>query len=637
MKTARVLSYVSLTAILFVSPIAAGVRIVRTTCQGTSNFSDPLCLIHSGSEPGKLNTHRGISTPFENYACTFVDPLPPDSTPTSIDAVVYGGSNLTTAVGNVSLRWQDGQEPVLLTEQFAIDRWPECGGTISPNFGGGIPYSAGIPHYTSKYGFPGATGVNTIILRTDGFMSIEDIDVVVAYRTAGTVTFDLTAPTKILLHNYRKDLGGYPSPQQVADGVMEITGIAKGINGAPLAGETVYFAAEDVPDTAPYAAVAPGPNDNLDPTHPKGRMSPNYAVTGSDGTFKTVFVASDHVAGDNYQIAAALDDPQLQCGANCVRSGVLTTWRRAYLEVDEMRKQGTLITYPALAGADGVYVNDRTGLHAGVSVVLLHAPSRRRDQPNDVDGFYEERHAIASVRRNNSGSSSGTWFVEFTQPLAKEFDPDPSSNASFPIGDAISVDTANPIFRANLSYMQALYDDAFLEYVIVPESHVQVPYYQRLNPTMQLFVSEKWMRSKTHYPDVPPNHGLCLIANEGDQPAVGVSLGTTHGTKYSAVWQGTIDVVTSPSYHLLVSGHDPVKVGGEVLVHELAHQWAVDLTTAGHCSYSSFRNSAKFCEMNSPGNSAEYDDGQVAFHYVRNGAAIDSEYMTIRTSTEPKP
>ena len=49
-------------------------------------------------------------------------------------------------------------------------------------------------------------------------------------------------------------------------------------------------------------------------------------------------------------------------------------------------------------------------------------------------------------------------------------------------------------------------------------------------------------------------------------------------------------------------------------------------------------NPSLFCQGNGPQNSGQYDDGHYAFHYIgTTPATADSEYMTIRKASEPRP
>lgn len=80
-------------------------------------------------------------------------------------------------------------------------------------------------------------------------------------------------------------------------------------------------------------------------------------------------------------------------------------------------------------------------------------------------------------------------------------------------------------------------------------------------------------------------------------------------------------------------------MSGEVLVHELAHQWNVNSAYPDHeCTRNSYDSAGLFCQGNGPQNSGQYDDGHYTFHYIgTTPATADSEYMTIRKAPEPRP
>ena len=191
-------------------------------------------------------------------------------------------------------------------------------------------------------------------------------------------------------------------------------------------------------------------------------------------------------------------------------------------------------------------------------------------------------------------------------------------------------------FRLNTAYVRAAFAEAYTDLIMLPSNGVGVPLYENMPATAMIFAAAKWLAARTST-IVPSNTGLAVAAaTRVPLPAPGknapapLALGTTVGP-YSYVWRESIDEATSGL------------TSGEVLVHELAHQWNVN---SGYpereCTHDSYDNAALFCQGNGPENSGQYDDGHVAFHYNKPAPAAppadaDSEYITIRKASEPRP
>jgi hypothetical protein len=258
-------------------------------------------------------------------------------------------------------------------------------------------------------------------------------------------------------------------------------------------------------------------------------------------------------------------------------------------------------------------------------------------------GFYTEEHVITDVRRNRNNAIPGAFEIELDTPLTKPFVTD-IQIGGMQLGDAIanlSRPGGDPVYHLNEAYVKSAFADAYVDVVTAPTSGVILPLYENMTEQNMVFVSSKWFAARTS-PAHPPNNGLAVAGGTRASLAAtnALSLGTTAGP-YSYVWNENIDTATSGphSQYPLLSGHNADKTRGEVLVHELAHQWNVNSGYANNeCNRNAYSTPTKFCQGNGPQNSGQYDDDFVQFHYVgTTPATADSEYMTMRRADDPRP
>jgi hypothetical protein len=462
--------------------------------------------------------------------------------------------------------------------------------------------------------------------------------------------FRLVAPdTQVLTHRYgagiNADLTKYPGKLQTTDG--ELTMRLRTVRALP--GTVVHLKVADPPQSSAYGAPN-AKDDNID----VGRGIINGANTATvtlpeHGAVDFVLQGTLNVSGDNYQVQASADpalasDPNFVCDAAhfCQKSQVITAWKRFYLELNEMYRDSQLIARAVLPGERFVYVNER-GFGRNDQVRLIHAPSYQRNTPGDSVGFYSEDHVIRRVRRNQNPNIPGTFEIELQNGVLGSYKTD-NPVAGTPLGDAIvNLSNGDPFFHMDEQYVTGAFAEAFVDVVKIGTNGVGIPHYEAMTNNNMIFAAAKWFFLRETIL-IPPNSGFAVAAatraplDPPNQNAL--SLGTTLGP-YSYVWRQSINEATAGPRHQfpLTSGHNPSLMSGEVLVHELAHQWNVNPNyIVGECTQNSYADSTRYCQMNSPENSAQYDDTKVKFHYVGTTPMnADSEYMTIRRADEPKP
>src|SRR5258708_5819755 len=269
-----------------------------------------------------------------------------------------------------------------------------------------------------------------------------------------------------------------------------------------------------------------------------------------------------------------------------------------YIEMDEMYRDGQLLTSRSLIGESVVYVNGR-GFHKGDSVRLIPAPSFSRTEPQDVDGFYSEDRVVVAVARNQNQSLTGAYAITLDKPLTLPYFLDGQYLTS-QLGDAIvSLNSSDPLYHFNDQYLGGAFGEAFVQTVKANTSGVGLPLYASMSPDDMTYAGGKWFAARESGA-TPSNYGLAVAA-AARVPLPGtttdVSLGTTRGSQ-SYVWRKTIDDLTSAprSKSPLLSRLDPNIVSGEVLVHEVAHQWNVNPTYPNsECDKKSYADPSKWC------------------------------------------
>ncbi|MEA2571166.1 MAG: hypothetical protein QOI24_3167 [Acidobacteriota bacterium] len=457
--------------------------------------------------------------------------------------------------------------------------------------------------------------------------------------------FDLVVrSTKVLTHKFGASLGAaavYPNGQ-TTDGELPITLVTR----AAAPGTQIYLRVVDPEDAAAYSKP-PQKNDNVD----TGRGTISGARTATvtlpqTGGVDVILQTSLNASGDNYQVQASANpsiqtDPSFVCDWTtfCQSSGNITAWKRLYVEMDEMYRTSSLVGERSLVGATTIYTDG--SFSRGNNVRMIHAPSFGRADAADTAGFYSEDRVILNVAKNSNPAHKGKYAITLDKALTQPYYLD-IVVLNTQLGDAIVnlSQNADPLYHFDPQYVAGAFAEAFVEVITSPTGGVGVPFYAAMNDGSMAAVGNKWFAAKTG-PSTPSNFGLAIAASTRASLTTpnALSLGTTGGI-FSYVWRQTIDTATAgpKSKYPLTSGLNATTVSGEVLVHELAHQWNVNTGYPGNeCDKKSYANAVNYCHGNGPQNSGQYGDGIIKFHYVGSSPAnADSEYMTIRKAADPR-
>jgi hypothetical protein len=519
---------------------------------------------------------------------------------------------------------------------------------------------------TTPEGFSGynVRGANSVQIGTGSQQAaVELVDLVVTYLPPRNFDFDPNEFTPksertILISKQRND-DTYTSPRQLRDREIPIVVRVNGPTG-PVPGQTVYFKVNDPPSEAvdaPYAfdrrqddnddsagGVLTGANiTQIGPD----RVS---AVSDFDGYVRMTLTVTNYAAGDNYQIEASADS-SFTCPNGCDKSGVITAWKRIYVESDRMFRAGTFLTRdfsPCTAEpcptTSILHVQNTDVIGRATRLRLLHGP--RFSSP--VRTAYFEDVSVVRVSKPNKT-------IEVSRVNQPYFGPEENP---FIVGriepflaDAVGVISAPAgndadFFLANTINVSQLMTPSFVETVWLTNDPVPfVPFSASVlgagvDSDQSALTALKWF----HHANVP-NHEHVLAGRQGRDA---VEMGITRarlGANWSWIWvQSVID-------HAPRRGNREWALNGEVTAHEVAHLWQVNpavSVTGGHCgtnqsptSPRAWNNAQLFCVMQSPydspncggGTCPEFYDGIVAFHY--NGTS--SEHIDIRRRPDPLP
>lgn len=618
----------------------------------------------SGDESGAIAQTRTIWD--ENWAY-FDDPVPFGGIVTRIEATLWGydwwggGSALVDMALAERHTWgQTVHAPLLAPFQTLwIAGFTQCGsaapGTTMPAWPTQTAtFSTGIPGYV--YATSAVSGRNYIRIWSTA-IEFEAIELKIHYEPPPTIAFDLTeaspdAERRVLIHRWREESDySYPSSFQRQlpgtsnadrDGKVLISGFVRRANGTPVPKQTIYLRIVDPPDDvsrAPYVNNLAHGGDNS--AFLSGMISPPTVMSDDNGRFQAVLQGSA-VAGDNYRVQASTV-PNFSyssaCSAanNCYSTGVLTMWKRVYLEYDRMFRAGSFISSPAVANQNRIEnLSNEARYRQGDTISVIHASRAGEPEGN----YYREEAIIADVIENRPNDTA-TLILQ--APLRNTYVP---ASPAY-LGDAVGIirrQNRPDCYDLRLDYARALFDTAYVEYVPLLDRDnpsPYLPYIETLYAATAKPLAEMWRSSKvastTGAWSALPNHQHLLA---GSEMVTAVEQGETlvdAGINYSWIW---VDRVEGGGY----ANPAQWRKIGEHVAHELGHQWHSNQDKrqafgSAHCDpFRRYHNDANFCTMHSKADSSEFHDGRVAFHYVvaPNGV-VDSEYVFIRRRTEPIP
>jgi hypothetical protein len=470
-----------------------------------------------------------------------------------------------------------------------------------------------------------------------------------------TFAFDLSPSMsqRLLIHKRAEDT--YPSPWQVETGFTDrprfrFRGAVTATTGSAEA--DVWLRVIDPADPSLYLP-ARSPNDNQDPS-PKGVLMPRGCADPScrapagqplrihaspGGTVEVELEATDRYAGDDYYLEASFD-AGFTCataGANgadtCARSGLVTAWKRAYVETDRMFRNGSLLTDSiAEGGADPTVLKvasvagfrARKGRNPGSSVMIVHA-SRGAGQP----AYFEPEPGDPPLTVDSVDKK--TLAVTLSRPLKHAYQAASPIWRSDGVGIVTGVDS-NDYFTPNGSLAPSLFSGAFVDWVPAPAEAGEcgcLPFFANFTDPFandRIDMANLW---NDHFgdPDVFHLVGASRSGDEiGERPI---------GTRVALIYLLRIE-----TFKFI----NRANLNATSAAHELTHAWDVNsgFNKDGHCDQNEYADPSRLCLMR-PGNDwldihndilPQFYDGHVEFHFKSTAPGV-SEYFEIRRHTEP--
>src|ERR1051326_71180 len=660
-----------------------------------------------------LSAHGGFTTTYstaaaENNTFLFDDFLPPSAVLAyvSVSLSILGDgcatSNTFAVYLNQGFPGVDPYSTTIGTDYAAGDDMRSCQtpaqfeetGRVSPAL-----LTPDIAPYVR-----GGTNAITVVEQPTGSCSafIEYVVVTLSYYDGNlpVVGFDLSAASsedqrKVLMHRWRSETAyPYLSSFQVAaaqndtgrDGHIQVSATVTDASGIPLSGMDLYVRVVDPPDPSTYLPAGESrwgdnPYGYFAFTIPWAPNTPDYGwqpVT-SDGAGRISLplpvggqgIPSFMPAGDNVQVqASAIFLPFISPGrctaaVGCYASGVITSWRRVYIERDRMFKAGAFLTGNAVHGTT---ILDVTSISAfsnastnnPIAAVLIHGHSRSALSPQN----YMETVLVKKA--------AGTKLT-LTQPLRYDYfavrsSVDPSlwagdaigkyaSDADlFPTDLSLAVDFFGAKFWQNPPACDSLYTDFMVlaegsagpNPPLAPNMVPYIPFVSACTPTLAycLEVAERFFDSRSGRQTLPGHqHFISSAADSPDIQHWTAALGNTckdaDGICGNSGAAGTVLI-----YDVAIgwTGLSLTPMLQEISAHELAHTFDVNQANApdyGHCTAQQPQpggpmasNQTGHCLMNGNRTNAERTDSRIGFHV---SPWETSEYRRIRARPDPIP
>jgi len=410
--------------------------------------------------------------------------------------------------------------------------------------------------------------------------------------TASTLKSVIPAgDTKVYISTTYDDV--YASSHQKEDASITITAEVK----PPYHGISVNFRVLDPPDPSGYVTGADG--DNRDSVN-KGSFSRNShvdvtsAVTNSNGIARVTLYTTERYAGDNYRVKAWIGEEE---DAYPVFSGIITAWKRIYLEEDRMCRRGGVLydsygatgkcggaDQPECCGTDPqlpcnqikVYDWTTDTISSGNSIKIF-------DETKPFESSTSEIRTIQSLTDNGDGTKTITLDKDLSHSYYASSRSGSPAMPTFTNGHSGGIclaETYDSSFfnadtsRLNRPDMTGPFDDAFVSFATIPDGSGVVPYlpgefFAGSNNHSKFNFSRIWFKnfqsSGSGTPPTPAKRNILHI------------VGATEWSDYLGyAWQGyDLTYIMVKRIEDIFSSNALV-VNRDTTAHEMGHQFSVN-------------------------------------------------------------
>lgn len=420
------------------------------------------------------------------------------------------------------------------------------------------------------------------------------------------ITIEPSSPTRVWISKTRWD-DGYPTNLQTLDRQIKIT--AK-VTPVPDPQRTIYFRVVDPPEISPYAdgTVIGTWCDNRD-TNPNsgvfttGNIVASALTDQNTGEASVTLQVTDHFAGDDYIVQASFDNWTLSNTTKALaQTGIITAWKRAYIEKDKMLRQGGLLSQDAPAGSTSIFAYDWAVFPevpvclggSGCGSLPGGAPCYQIDVFDSVinyEGPHDQPYVgyitcpIGGILELHLVKADGSSY-----PLSYGYtsSPYPSFEGGIPtqtMGNSGGFGVfGSAFYEAEIGDQWSTYDDAFVEFWTPPEGGATTAYlppaFFNTTPLPAMYrYSQVWFNNKVPLPpsndwmNSPHNyfHLMGVSAWTTPKPLFGY---THHNADASYVFVAVIE--GPPPNACGTDVNCQINVRRSTALHEIVHQFYVN-------------------------------------------------------------
>ena len=466
---------------------------------------------------------------------------------------------------------------------------------------------------------------------------------------AAPLSLDPHDPACLWITKQRSD-DQYPVPSiQSGDHQVVVTAT---VTPVPTSQKTIYFRVSDPPDSAPYGD---GTHTGFWCDNKDSSATNNHAklwdagssswkdVVGVDASLTTgkasvTLNTSDRYAGDNYVVQASFDN--WGGGATTptmTETGVITNWKRIYIEKDKMFRRGGLLSRDASPGATIIYIaKDPTGTGNRIDNINLNDTIEIFDTSSTYEGAHDRACVIGldasystyemQVLLGNPDCSGG--YAGLTQTYCCSVDSG-SHQITFADGtrSAGVGGACDGFYEADLTAFWRAFNDPFVQFWAPPDGAGAVPF---LNDAY----ADRWQFNWLWFAHKNQTNYIHLVG-AGDN----VNLGSTwriHSVspyeryRCSIIYVERIESLCQPGSGNCLQGQSLLLADEAVTVHELAHEFYVDSNgPSEHCQYAAWSHTGP-CRMNPlncPGvDPIQFDDDPSSWESGNGGDVFDIRF-----------